>query len=81
MSLTTILLLKSFAEIVAEEYFPDRKSPEEQRKPEADKVFNRTQEMLFELVAVKPAAGEFRLFRVGAGGAAFDRTCSYFNKF
>lgn len=43
-------------------------------------AFNRAQEMLFELVAVKPAAGEFRLFRVGAGGAAFDRTCSYFNK-
>ena len=43
-------------------------------------AFNRAQEMLFELVALKPAAGEFRLFRVGAGGAAFDRTCSYFNK-
>ena len=44
-------------------------------------MFDRSKEMLFELVAVKPVPGEFRLFRVGAGGAAFDRTCSYFNKF
>ncbi|MGN0846025.1 MAG: metallophosphoesterase family protein [Kiritimatiellia bacterium] len=42
--------------------------------------FDRARQMLFELVAVKPARGEFRLFRVGAGGAACDRTCHYFNK-
>ena len=41
---------------------------------------DRAREMLFELVAVKPAAGAFRLFRVGAGGAACDRVCSYFNR-
>ena len=45
-AMENILLLKSFAEIVAEEYFPDRKSPEEQREPEADKVFNCTQEIV-----------------------------------
>ncbi len=43
--------------------------------------FSRAKSMLFELVAVKPSVGEFRIFRVGAGGAAFDRTCSYFNKY
>ena len=43
-------------------------------------AFSRGKEMLFELVAVKPSVGEFRVFRVGAGGAAFDRTCFYFNR-
>lgn len=42
--------------------------------------FSRAKSMLFELVGVKPVVGEFRVFRVGAGGAAFDRTCLYFNK-
>lgn len=41
--------------------------------------FSRAKSMLFELVGVKPAVGEFRLFRVGAGGAAFDRGCLFFN--
>lgn len=41
-------------------------------------AFSRGREMLFELVGVKPSRGEFRLFRVGAGGEAFDRTCLYF---
>ena len=45
-AMENILLLKSFAEIVAEEYFPDRKSSVEQREPEADKVFNCTQEIV-----------------------------------
>ncbi len=40
-----------------------------------------SREMLFELVAVKPSVGDFRVFRVGAGGAGCDRTCTYFNKF
>ena len=43
--------------------------------------FSRSKDMLFELVAIKPSVGEFKVFRVGAGGAAFDRTCVYFNKF
>ena len=41
----------------------------------------RDAEMLFELVAVKPSAGEFRVFRVGKGGEGCDRTCCYLNVF
>ena len=43
--------------------------------------FSRGQNMLFEIVGVKPQKGEFRLFRVGAGGEASDRICSYFSKY
>jgi len=43
--------------------------------------FDRTKEPLFELVAIKPSKGQFRVFRVGAGGAAYDRTCDYFFKY
>lgn len=42
--------------------------------------FSRNKDMLFELVAVKPQTGECRIFRVGAGGAAFDRGYLYFNE-
>ena len=41
--------------------------------------FDRSCDMLFELVAIKPKTGQFRVFRVGAGGAAFDRTCDHIN--
>ena len=43
-------------------------------------AFDRSRDMLFELVAVKPSIGEFKVFRVGAGDAAFDRLCVYFNR-
>jgi hypothetical protein len=43
--------------------------------------FNRANDMLFDIVAVKPSAGEFKIFRVGAGGPACDRLCVYHNKF
>ena len=43
--------------------------------------FSRKENMLFELVAVKPAIGEFKIFRVGAGGANRDRKCCFHNKF
>ncbi len=39
--------------------------------------FDRAKTMLFELVAIKPSKKTFRLFRVGAGGEACDRTCYY----
>ena len=43
--------------------------------------FDHGKAMLFELVAVKPSVGEFKVFRVGAGGASCDRLCVYHNKF
>lgn len=43
--------------------------------------FSRKENMLFELVAVKAAIGEFKVFRVGAGGAGRDRLCCFHNKF
>ena len=39
--------------------------------------FSRTSQMLVDLVAVKPAKREVRVFRIGAGGAARDRGYSY----
>jgi len=42
--------------------------------------FDRAKTMNFELVGVKPSVGEFRVFRVGNGGAACDRSCVYFNR-
>ena len=43
--------------------------------------FSRAKDMLFDIVAVKPSVGEFKIFRVGAGGPACDRLCVYHNKF
>lgn len=43
-------------------------------------AFDRSRTMNFELVGVKPSVGEFRMFRVGIGGVASDRTCVYFNR-
>ena len=44
-------------------------------------AFSRAKSMLFDIVAVKPSVGEFKIFRVGAGGTACDRLCVYHNKF
>ena len=44
-------------------------------------AFSRAKSMLFDIVAVKPSVGEFKIFRVGAGGPACDRLCVYHNKF
>lgn len=44
-------------------------------------LFSRAKSMLFDIVAFKPAKGTFRIFRVGAGGAACDRTCLFHNAF
>jgi len=43
--------------------------------------FSRAKDMLFDIVAVKPSVGEFKIFRVGAGGPACDRLCVYHNSF
>ena len=43
--------------------------------------FSRSKDALFDIVAVKPAAGEFKIFRVGAGSPSCDRLCVYHNKF
>lgn len=43
--------------------------------------FSRSKNMLFDIVAVKPSAGEFKIFRVGAGAPECDRLCVYHNKF
>ncbi len=43
--------------------------------------FSRANNMLFDIVAVKPSVGEFKIFRVGAGGPACDRLCVFHNRF
>jgi len=43
--------------------------------------FSRAKDMLFDIVAVKPSVGEFKIFRVGAGGPSCDRLCVFHNRF
>ena len=43
--------------------------------------FSRANDMLFDIVAVKPSVGEFKIFRVGAGGPSCDRLCVFHNRF
>lgn len=39
--------------------------------------FSRASAMLIDVAAIKPEKGEFRMFRIGAGGAARDRTFTF----
>ena len=43
--------------------------------------FDRSEEMLFDIVAIKLKTGEFKISRVGAGGPACDRYRIHRNKF
>jgi len=39
--------------------------------------FSRARTMLIDVAAIKPGKGEFRMFRIGAGGAARDRSFAF----